>query len=131
MKKKSILVVINISKIKDGIQLGNHFPTKLMNLRCLAGNISFFLKSISVKHNEILSFQIEQKEKLEIVLHVSSPTCSKFNKNKNRSTHLKMSRCSLKKVIPVLAVLVNGGKFSNPLGLTPRHIYQFSLGLLV
>ena len=76
MKKKSMLVVINISKIKDGIQLGNHFPTKLMNLRCLAGNISFFLKSISVKHNEILSFQIEQKEKLEIVLHVSSPTCS-------------------------------------------------------
>lgn len=43
MKKISILVVINISKIKDGIELGNHLPTKLMNLRCLAGNISFFL----------------------------------------------------------------------------------------
>ena len=43
MKKKSILVVINISKIKDGIELWNHFPTKLMNLRCLASNISFFL----------------------------------------------------------------------------------------
>lgn len=115
MEKKSILVVINISKIKDGIELWNHFPTKLMNLRYLASNISFFLQSISVKHNEILSFQIEQKEKLEIVLHVSSPTCSKFNKNKNRNTHLKMSRCSLKKVILVVSVLVSGGKFSNPL----------------
>ena len=43
MKKKSILVVINISKIKDGTELWNHFPTKLMNLICLPGKISFFL----------------------------------------------------------------------------------------
>lgn len=74
--KKSILVVINFSKIKDGKKLWNHFFTKFMDLSCLPGNINFFLQFDSV------SFQIQQKEKLKIVFHVSSPIYSKLNKNK-------------------------------------------------
>ena len=57
--KKSILVVINFSKIKDGKKLWNHFFTKFMDLSCLPGNINFFLQFDSV------SFQIQQKEKLK------------------------------------------------------------------
>jgi hypothetical protein len=43
MRKETVLVVINISKIKDGKRLWNHFLPKLIGFRCcLAGNISFF-----------------------------------------------------------------------------------------
>lgn len=75
MKKEPGLAVINFSKIKDGKRLWNHFFTERMDLSCLAGNINFFLRFISVKHKEILSFQREQK--LKIVFHVSSLIHSK------------------------------------------------------